>query len=105
MNQNISPNLRKRFSKKYLLGAVHHCFAEIEDPLVSRGYTLVDYLMSGLAMFSLKYASLLAFDRSARSADFPVLRNLRNRLVLPRMLSAVGTQVSLGPPHRSERAR
>ena len=29
---------------------------------MGRGFTLVDYLMSGLAVFGLKYPSLLQFD-------------------------------------------
>ncbi|MCY3630576.1 MAG: hypothetical protein OXG94_11280, partial [Bacteroidetes bacterium] len=69
---------QKRFSKKGLLQTVRDCFAEIEDTITGRGFVLTDYLLSGLAVFTLKYPSLLEFDKRARSGDLPVLRNLRN---------------------------
>ena len=69
---------QKRFSKKGLLQTVRDCFAEIEDTVPGRGFVLTDYLLSGLAVFTLKYPSLLEFDKGARSGDLPVLRNLRN---------------------------
>jgi len=65
MKQGHSRKFRKSFSKKHLLGTVRHCFAEIEDPIVGRDYTLVDFLMSGLAVFTLKFPSLLEFDKTA----------------------------------------
>ncbi len=34
--------------------------------------------MSGLAVFSLKYPSLLEFDEAARDEELPVFRNLQN---------------------------
>ncbi len=77
MKQGVSPKLRKNFSKKHLLATVHGCFEEIEDPIVGRGYTLSDYLMSGVAVFSLKFPSLLEFDNNARNLDLPVFENLQ----------------------------
>lgn len=67
---------RKHLSKKGLLGAVYDCFAEIKDTVVGRDYVLTDYLMSGLAVFSLKCSSLLEFDNVFRKK--PVSRNLQN---------------------------
>ena len=69
---------RKYLSKKGLLGAVYDCFAEIEDTIAGRDYALTDYLMCGLAVFSLKFPSLLEFDNVFRNQDKPVSRNLRN---------------------------
>ena len=57
------PTLRKTLSMPGLLAAVRGCFQAIDDDTAGRGFTLVDYLMSGLAVFGLKYASLLQFDR------------------------------------------
>ena len=56
--------LRKRLSAPGLLGTVRKSFGAISDP--GRGTSslpLRDVLMSGLAVFSLKYPSLLQFDR------------------------------------------
>ena len=60
------PPLRKTVSAPGVLNAVRGCFERIDDPLASRGLTLPDTLMSGLAVFGLKYPSLLQFDRDAR---------------------------------------
>ena len=50
-----------------LLSAVRSCFDNIDDPVRGRQFTLSDSLMSGLAVFALKYPSLLAFDVSGAS--------------------------------------
>lgn len=73
------PKLRRDLSMPGLLETVRGCFAEIEDPRSrdnSVQYTLTDTLSSALAMFSLKYPSLLQFDRAAR-LDEVVRHNLR----------------------------
>ena len=49
-----------------LLRIVRGCFERIEDGVANRGLNLTDCLMSGLAVFGLKYPSLLRFDRDAR---------------------------------------
>lgn len=56
------PKLRKDLSAPGLLRAIRGAFATIDD--TRRGCTipLVDALMSGLAVFGLKYPSLLQFD-------------------------------------------
>ena len=60
---------RKTLSAPGLFREVRACFARIEDTIASRGLNLTDCLMSGLAIFGLKYASLLRFDRDARRND------------------------------------
>ena len=60
------PFFRKTLSAPGLLRLVRESFDRIEDPVASRGLNLTDCLMSGLAVFGLKFASLLSFDRDAR---------------------------------------
>lgn len=48
-----------------LLKQARRCFEEFEDDVASRGITLADCLMSGLAVFGLKYPSLLQFDQDS----------------------------------------
>lgn len=55
---------RKQLCAPALLREVRHCMAALPDPVASRGITLADCLMSGLAVFGLKYPSLLQFDRN-----------------------------------------
>ena len=69
--------LRKTLSAPGLLGAVRASFERIEDTPVSRGLNLTDCLMSGLAIFGLKYASLLRLDRDARHNE-SIRSNLRS---------------------------
>ena len=57
---------RKTLSAPGLLRVVRDCFSGIEDPVASRGLDLTDCLMSALAMFGLKYPSLLSFEQDAR---------------------------------------
>ena len=57
--------LRKDLSAPGLNGALRKCFERIEDPRKRAGeMPLSDILMSALAVFGLKYPSLLQFDRS-----------------------------------------
>src|SRR5579872_6442300 len=59
---------RKYLSAQGLLGIIHNQFKKINEPrdLAPRSdsITLTDCLMSGLAMFNLKFPSLLKFDES-----------------------------------------
>ena len=55
---------RKTLCAPELLKAVRQCFEGIPDPVASRGITQTDCLMSGLAVFGLKYPSLLQFDQN-----------------------------------------
>ncbi len=59
-------SFRKTLSAPGLLREVRASFDRMEDTIASRGLNLTDCLMSGLAVFGLKYASLLRFDRDAR---------------------------------------
>ncbi len=55
---------RKALSAPGLLSTTRQCFDQIEDNVASRGVNLTDCLMSGLAIFGLKYPSLLQFDNN-----------------------------------------
>ena len=68
--------LRKGLSAPGLLREVRACFEELDDPVRGRGVCLAECLMSGLAVFGLKYPSLLQFDRDARTDEL-VRDNLR----------------------------
>ena len=59
---SVSP-LRQSLSAPGLLQIVRRCFARIADPKPSTQIPLVDHLLSGLAIFGLKYPSLLQFDQ------------------------------------------
>jgi hypothetical protein len=66
-----------RVSAPHLLKAVRTCFDRIPDPRPRNcGISLADALMSGLAVFGLKYPSLLKFDE-ARQEEPMVRHNLR----------------------------
>ncbi len=67
---------RKTLSVPGLLRVVRGHFDRIEDPIVSRGLALTDCLMSGLAVFALKYPSLLSFEQDARD-EGRIRSNLR----------------------------
>lgn len=60
--------IRKHLWVKDLLTHVKQKFDKIQDVAVkrSREYSLTDCLMSGLAIFGMKYPSLLQFDKDAR---------------------------------------
>ena len=66
---------RKALSAQGLLGAVRGEFERIPDARSPRRFTLSDVLMSGLAVFGLKYPSLLQFDRA--QGEESVRHNLR----------------------------
>ena len=58
----------KTLSAPGLLKDVRACFDGIEDTTASRGLALSDCLMLGLAIFGLKYPSLLQFDQDRNDA-------------------------------------
>lgn len=60
----VLPPLRKQLSTPGLLSAIRACFAKVVDPRSGCEIPLVDALMSGLAVFGLKYPSLLKFDEA-----------------------------------------
>ena len=63
--------LRKALSMPSLLAQMRRCFEAVEDEVAGRGLNLADCLMSGLAMFALKYPSLLQCEHDARSSGEP----------------------------------
>lgn len=65
----------KSLSQPGLLHAVRSVFESIPDNKQTAKVPLADHLMSGLAVFGLKYPSLLQFDRSRD--DEIVRHNLR----------------------------
>ena len=77
---------RKALSMPGLLAQMRRCFEAVEDEVAGRGLNLADCLMSGLAIFALKYPSLLQFEQDAwglgESAHEPRRENLRNCLAL-----------------------
>ena len=76
-----------------LLAQMRRCFEGVEDEVAGRGLSLADCLMSGLAMFALKYPSLLPFEQDARglgeSAHEPRRENLRSLFGVERAPSDV----------------
>jgi hypothetical protein len=62
----MSTAFRESLSIPGLLKTVRHSFDSISDTLVNRGYSLTDCLLSGLAVFGLKYPSLLQFDQDQK---------------------------------------
>ena len=73
---------RKALSMPGLLAQMRRCFEAVEDEVAGRGLSLAECLMSGLAIFALKYPSLLQFEQDARGLgeSAPELRreNLRS---------------------------
>lgn len=62
-NSKASPlRFRKTLSIPGMLKQVHRAFGKIVDTCKGSDYALIDVLMSGLAVFWLKYPSLLKFD-------------------------------------------
>ena len=57
---------RKDLSMPGMLAEMRRCFERVADPVACRGLKLSDRLMSGLAVFALKYPSLPRFERDAR---------------------------------------
>lgn len=74
----MKDKFRQRLSAPGLLEAVRTRFSRIKDPLVGKTkYPIADCAMSALAMFGLKYRSLLQFEDSHK-ADEKVRHNLRS---------------------------
>jgi Transposase DDE domain len=68
-------------SAPQLLKKSREIFNGIEDYSANRkDFHLSDILMSALAMFSLKYASLLEFDKDSRGLDNPIIKHNLNSL-------------------------
>lgn len=63
------PPMRKHLSTPGLLRAIRLSFETIPDPKSGCPIPLVDALMSGLAVFGLKYPSLLKFDEGYQNEE------------------------------------
>ena len=72
---------------------MRRCFEGVEDEVAGGGLSLADCVMSGLAIFALKYPSLLQFEQDARglgeSAHEPRRENLRSLFGVERAPSDV----------------
>ena len=84
---------RKYFHKKHLIHTVRSCFEQIEDTKASRGFTLVDDLMSGFA--HLKCASLLEFDQKIRNGSPAIIANMKRLFGVNRVPSDSGMRKRL----------
>ena len=62
-------SFRKYLSMPGLLRELRECFDRVPDLIVSRGITLSDCLMTGLAIFCLKIPSMLNGMRPAHFRD------------------------------------
>lgn len=69
--------VRQSLCADTLISDIYHCFQKIPDPRKLSGLasiSFVDILMSGLAVFGLKFPSLLKYDQNRHTLD----RNLRS---------------------------
>ena len=87
-----TPAMRKTLSAPGLLKEVRACFDRIEDPVASRGLSQTGCLMSGLAMFGMKYPSLLKFEESVHEA---IRHNLATLYGVKRVPSDTGMRERL----------
>ena len=88
--------MRRHLSMPGLLRLVCDEFEQIPDQVDSRGLTLRDCLASGLAVFLLKFPSLLQFDTEARHGRNPaVAHNLRALFGVARPPSDTATRERL----------
>ena len=69
--------VRKHLCIPGLLSRIKSQYIKIEDNRKSNQFPLVDCLMSGIAMFGLKYPSLLQFDQDTRNNE-RVQHNLKS---------------------------
>ena len=82
----------KALSAPGLLNTVRQCFDQIDDNKVNRSICLTDCLMSGLAVFGLKYPSLLQFDK-----------NRNDELIKPNLQSLYGITQAPSDTYMRER--
>ena len=82
----------KALSAPSLLNTIRKCFDQIDGDKVNRGISLTDCLMSGLAVFGLKYPSLLQFDK-----------NRNDELIKPNLQSLYGIAQAPSDTYMRER--
>ena len=73
----------KHLSIPETIRVVRECLSSIPEPVVSRGATRSDYLMSGLAVFDLKILSLLKVDELFRLNERSVRARNHNTQSIP----------------------
>ena len=63
--------VRKSLCADALITDIYRCFQKIPDPkkLCDRGISFTDVLMSGLAVYGLKFPSLLKYDQNRQTID------------------------------------
>lgn len=77
-----------QLSTKGLLGKVRTIFQQVQEPLVgkqgsTRDSGIADCCMSALAMFKLKFPSMLQFDKGQQ--EEPIKENIRNLFKVKRV--------------------
>lgn len=68
----MTVTVRKSLCTDALISDIHRCFQKIPDPRKLSGavsISFVDILMSGLAVFGLKFPSLLKYDQNRHTLD------------------------------------
>ena len=69
---------KKHLSIPGLLEAARKAFSKVSERDFSSKYSLVDCLMCGMAIFGMKYSSLLKFDQDMRSEESEIKSNLHS---------------------------
>ena len=72
----MTTTIRKFLCADTLISDIHRCFQKIPDPRNLSGkvsISFTDILMSGFAVFGLKFPSLLQYDRDRRTLDYNLL--------------------------------
>ena len=78
-------SFRKDLSMAGLLREMRECFDSVPDLIISRGITLSDCLMAGLAIFNLKIPSMLKYDQLVRLDESTVqAKTLRSQFGVKR---------------------
>ena len=65
-------SVRKSLCADTLISDIHRCFQKISDPRKlarTASISFTDVLMSGLAVFGLKFPSLLKYDQNRNTLD------------------------------------
>ena len=82
-------SFRKYLSMPGMLNIVRKCFDRIPDPVISRGITLSDCLMTGVGVFNLKMTSMRKFDKLIRLDESSVpAKNFRSLFGVKRVPSS-----------------
>lgn len=71
----MKDKLRKSLSQPALMEGLGRVFSKVKDPERRGKISMKDCLLSGYAVFSMKYASLLQFDRDSHEDD-AIIHNL-----------------------------